>query len=63
MYVDIRDDWPPPKPLKPEHPRRRFSKRQETVVVCAIGLGLLMLVVWAAADASLSIALPGHRPS
>jgi hypothetical protein len=53
MYVDFRNDWPPPEPLKPERPKRRLNKRQETVVLCIIGFNLLMLIVGPLAGATL----------
>ena len=53
MYVDFRDDWPPLEPLKPERPKRRLSRRQETVLLCIISFNLLMLVLGPLAGATL----------
>ena len=45
MYVDSRNDWPVPGPRKPQRPRNRLTKRQETVVVWIIGFNFLMLLL------------------
>jgi hypothetical protein len=45
MYVDFQDDWPRPEPWKPERPKRRFTKRQENVVIWIVAFNMLMLLL------------------
>ncbi|MBB3996842.1 hypothetical protein [Aureimonas pseudogalii] len=43
MYVDFRNDGPPPEPWKPERPKARLTGRQEKLLVWIVCFNLLML--------------------
>ncbi len=47
MFLDVRDQWPPVPPPRPEPPadKPRLDKRSERVVgmIVALNLGLLLL--------------------
>ena len=53
MFLDLRDQWPPPEPWKPERPRRKLTKREETAIAWIVCVNLLMLLFGPIAGATL----------